>query len=188
MCQTCGRPIAKGKRCSYCKKETNLDHGRAWLPFMPPVDKIIHAFKYRKMTKLASILGLGMANIIKSDYKMRDIDLIVPVPLFWWKKLRRGYNQTELLAKVISQECHFEVLHALKRVKNTKTQTKLSDDARKGNVADAFRLTFNCIKDKKVLLVDDVLTTGATIKECARILKAAGAKVVLSCVAAITPG
>ena len=113
--------------------------------------------------------------------------MLVPIPLFWWKNLRRGYNQAALLSEIISQECNIQVNNIIKRIENTKSQTKLDEQARKKNVFDAFALKSNGIKDKAVLLIDDVITTGATINECARVLKDAGAKDVYSCVAAITP-
>ncbi len=156
--------------------------------FIPPVDKIIHHFKYRKKIKLAIFLGRAMASIIKSDHFLKDADMIVPIPLFWWKNLRRGYNQAALLSEIISQECNIQVNNIIKRIENTKSQTKLDEQARKKNVFNAFALKSNGIEDKTVLLVDDVITTGATINECARVLKDAGAKDVYSCVAAITPG
>ena len=156
--------------------------------FIPPYDKIIHHFKYRKKTNLAILLGRAMASIIKSDHYLKDVDIIVPVPLFWWKNLRRGYNQSALLSKTISQECSIKMNNILKRIKNTKSQTKLNEEKRRKNVLNAFALQNNGIKDKIVLLVDDVMTTGATINECARVLKNAGAEKVYSCGAAITPG
>jgi competence protein ComFC len=189
FCQICGRPIKKRKKiCRFCKKGKHIDRGRAWVPFIPPVDTIIHNFKYLKKTKLAIMLGRGMAGVIRSDFLLKKTDVIVPVPLFWWKKLRRGYNQSGLLADVISKECSIKINPILKRIRNTKTQTRLHENVRKENVFNAFALENNGIKDKTVLLVDDVLTTGATIDECARILKNAGTKAVYSCVAAITPG
>ncbi len=156
--------------------------------FIPPYDKIIHHFKYRKKTKLAILLGRAMASIIKSDYFLKDVDIIVPVPLFWWKNLRRGYNQAALLSEIISQECDIKINDIMRRIKNTKSQTKLDEQARRKNVLNAFALKSNTIENKKIILIDDVMTTGATINECARVLKNAGAKEVYSCVAAITPG
>lgn len=166
----------------------HFDRGRSWVPFIPPVDTIIHHFKYRKKTKLATMLGQGMASTIKSDFFLKTSEVIIPVPLFWWKTLKRGYNQADFLADVISQECSIDVAPILKRTKNTKTQTRLNENLRRENVFNTFKLTDNGIRDKRVLLIDDVLTTGATMNECARILKEAGAKQVYSCVAAITPG
>lgn len=164
-----------------------LDHGRAWMLFIPPSDALIHHFKYRKKTKLAHLLGRAMATLIQADYVLKNADVLMPVPLFWWKKIRRGYNQAELLAQTISQETGIPIQNVLTRVKNTKTQTRLSESERCDNVKNAFTVQTNDIKDKKVLLIDDVLTTGATIQECARVLKDAGACEVYSCVAAITP-
>ncbi|MCK4250078.1 ComF family protein [candidate division WOR-3 bacterium] len=188
LCRFCGRPINKGNPCRFCKKGTHIDYGRAFMLFIPPVDKIIHHFKYRKKTKLAIFLGRAMASIIKSDYFLKDADIIVPVPLFWWKNLRRGYNQAALLSKTISRECNIKINDIMKRIKNTKSQTKLNEEKRRKNVLNAFALKSNTIENKKIILIDDVMTTGATINECARVLKKAGAKKVYSCVAAITLG
>ena len=129
-----------------------------------------------------------MANVIRNDHDMKKADIIVPVPLFWWKYYRRGYNQAALLADVISLENGFIINNLLKRTRNTKSQTKLTDDARQENILNAFGVRQNGIKGKRILLIDDVMTTGATMNECARVLKEAGAKAVYSCVAAITPG
>ena len=128
-----------------------------------------------------------MATLIQADHVLKKADVLMPVPLFWWKKLRRGYNQAELLAQIISQETGMPIQNVLTRVKNTKTQTRLRESERCDNVKKAFTVQTNDIKDKKILLIDDVLTTGTTMNECARVLKDAGAGEVYACVAAITP-
>jgi ComF family protein len=128
-----------------------------------------------------------MTTILNNDFYLRTSDLILPVPLFWLKQLQRGYNQSQLLVQAIHRECGIPVGDLLIRRKNTKTQTRLSETRRKENVRDAFRIKNDGVAAKKILLVDDVMTTGATIRECARILKAAGAERVYSLVAAITP-
>lgn len=187
LCHHCGRPIKHGTACTLCGPASFLDHGRAWIFFIPPSDKLIHHFKYRKKTKLADLLGRAMATLIRTDHILNQADVIAPVPLFWWKELRRGYNQASLLAHVISQETNIDEHRVLRRVKNTRTQTRLNESERQANVMNAFTAKPDVIEDKNVLLVDDVLTTGATMNECARILKQAGAREVYSCVAAITP-
>ncbi|MGQ9535507.1 MAG: ComF family protein [bacterium] len=188
FCPHCGRPIDKKKTCGFCRHEKYLDYGRAFTLYIPPVDKMIHHLKYRGKTNLARFFGLGMAGIIKSDHHFKSIDSITPVPLFWWKKLRRTYNQAEILSKIIYQETSVPLIESLIRIKNTKTQTKLDHKKRQENVHNAFALKKGVnIEGKKVLLIDDVMTTCATIKECARILKEGGAKNVYSLVAAITP-
>lgn len=186
-CPKCGRSISATKTCKFCRHEKYLNYGRAWALYVQPVDRIVHFFKYRRFTDIARFLGLGMANILSSDYYLKEVDMIVPVPLFWWKKLRRGYNQAQILSEIISAECGIKILNALRRIKNTRTQTKLDHKKRKENVLNAFVVKEE-VKDKNVLLIDDVMTTGATIKECARVLKEAGAQNVYSLVAAITPG
>lgn len=183
----CGRPVKKKDICSFCKRGTLLDHGRTWLLFVPPVDIIIHAFKYRRLSNVSRMLGQAMATVVQSDHVLKGADMVAPVPLFWWKRLQRTYNQAALLSKVISDECHIPHVEILKRIRFTRTQTRLDDAARRKNVAGAFSLKDDTVQDKNILLVDDVMTTGATMNECARILKTAGAREVYSCVAAITP-
>jgi ComF family protein len=155
--------------------------------FIPPSDKVIHHFKYRRTTRLAHLLGRAMAGMINADHILSQADVIAPIPLFWWKKIRRGYNQSDILSRIISNETGTGHEYLLKRIRNTRTQTRLSEDERKKNVSNAFVTCGNIVQDKKILLVDDVLTTGATIRECARVLKEHGATQVYSCVAAITP-
>jgi len=188
VCSICGRPIKKGYACVFCANKSNLDHGRAWMLFVPPSDKIIHHFKYRRKTHLAHLLGRAMAGLIRADYVLSKANIIVSVPLFWWKKFRRGYNQAHLIARVISQETGIESRDILRRVKHTRTQTRLSEYERQKNVMNAFATQLDGIRDSKIIIVDDVLTTGATMNECARVLKENGAAEVYSCVAAITPG
>jgi competence protein ComFC len=155
--------------------------------FVPPSDKIIHHFKYRRKTRLAHLLGRAMAGIITADHILSQSDFLAPVPLFWWKKIRRGYNQANILSRIASTETGIRLEYLLKRIKNTKTQTRLSAEERRKNVSQAFALNSDDIRGKKVLLIDDVLTTGATLRECAYVLKEHGASAVYSCVAAITP-
>jgi len=187
-CPVCGRPIQKQKKCAYCRYEKDLDYGRAWALYVPPLDTVMHFFKYRSFRDLALFLGLSMANIVRYDPRLKEADCVVPVPLFWWKKLRRGYNQSRLLASVISRECGIPLHDTLARTRNTRTQTKLNGEKRLRNVRGAFRLNGNGFQDSTILLVDDVMTTGATIRECARALKRSGAARVYSIVAGITPG
>jgi ComF family protein len=164
-----------------------LDHGRAWMLFIPPSDKLIHHFKYRRKPKLAHLLARAMASLVLSDHILATADTITPVPLHWWKRLRRGYDQAFLLARIMAQETGIDQHRTLIRTKNTRTQTRLDENQRQHNVRNAFTLQKKGVEGKKVILVDDVLTTGATMNECARVLKENGAREVYSCVAAITP-
>ena len=136
---------------------------------------------------LAHLLARAMSGLVLSDPFLATADTITPVPLHWWKRLRRGYDQASLLARIMGQETGINHHRLLKRTENTRTQTRLDDTQRQENVRNAFIFGGGCVEDKKVILVDDVLTTGATMNECARVLKENGAQEVYSCVAAITP-
>jgi ComF family protein len=157
--------------CGRCKKNGTLDHGRAWMLFIPPCDRLIHHFKYRRKTRLAQLLAPAMARLVLTDHILATADLIVPVPLHWWKTLRRGYDQASLLARIMSQETGMGQHSTLKRIKRTKTQTRLDEEERQKNVQNAFLASDHLVENKKVILVDDVLTTGATMNESARDLK-----------------
>jgi ComF family protein len=112
------------------------------------------------------------------DERLRDIsfDLIVPVPLHPARQRERGFNQASLLAKSLSAETSMASRPVLQRVRYTTTQTALDRSERMENLHNAFRLRKNAdVRGLRVLLIDDVLTTGSTLSECARVLKRAGA-------------
>jgi ComF family protein len=121
-------------------------------------------------------------DILIKDKKIKeniaDVDIVVPVPLHWIKKLHRGFNQSELLSLGIQRYFSKPIIrNNLCRIKNTKAQTLLSKNQRKLNIHNAFFVRQpELFKGKKILLVDDVLTTGATASECSRKLKESGAE------------
>ncbi len=190
FCKHCGRPSGKNEVCRYCKKnDPSLDRVRAWSLFIPPMDKIIHAFKYGNKSSLATILGRSMAKVMAGDPVLMSYEYLVPVPLFSGRERDRGYNQSELLCREISIETGKKILNCLLRTRNTPTQTTLKDEKRRVNVAGAFKMRQGVsVVDKILLLVDDVMTTGATLDECAEVLKAAGAKNVYGLICAVAPG
>jgi len=107
----------------------------------------------------------------------QSFDLIVPMPLYWRKRWRRGFNQAGLLAREISRRTHTPVRNALRRVKDTAAQAGLTNAKRRQNVSGAFRAKRSApLAGQRVLLIDDVLTTGATAASCARALRKAGAR------------
>ena len=112
-------------------------------------------------------------------------DAIVPVPLHWRRRWQRGFNQSELLARGLASRYGFPVIRALRRLRYTGTQTGLSQTARRHNVAAAFQARRpQALKGKRLLLVDDVMTTGSTAAACAGVLRKAGtARVVLLTIA-----
>jgi len=122
------------------------------------------------------------------DEKLSMADAVAPVPLHPARRRERGYNQSELIAGHVGRVLGLVHLpDLLMRVRQTQTQTSFDADGRMRNVRDAFRLgeAAHAVDGKRVLLIDDVITTGATIKECARTLKAGGASKVYAASAAI---
>jgi ComF family protein len=139
---------------------------------------LVHAFKYGDRLDLAPTMGRWMARA--GAELLSDADVVVPVPLHWRRLWARRFNQSALLAKIVGQKQRIEVVHdALKRVKATPQQVGLSKAERALNMQGAFRVEKNDrvkIAGRRVLLLDDVLTSGATVDTCSRALLRAGAR------------
>jgi len=148
---------------------------------------IVHSIKYGKKFLAGVFLGKLLAESLKDKIKSWKIDLIIPVPLHHLKKAERGYNQAEYIAKGISKKLGIQELNTvIGRVRYTESQTSMTLQEREQNIAKAFKVKRKKkIKSRNVLLVDDVIATGATVKECGKILKENGAKLVYACSAAI---
>jgi competence protein ComFC len=142
------------------------------------IQKLIHSLKYDQNFLVGKFLGGKTAEILNSKINYWNADLILPVPLHSLRKAERGFNQACEIAKGISRRVNVPLkLNILKRNRFTKTQTKLNLLERKKNIVGAFKLNKKKkINGKTIILVDDVITTGATISECARILMDNGAK------------
>ena len=144
-----------------------------------PLRSILQAFKYDRRRSLAAPLGRLMR--LRGAAVLADADCVVPVPLHWRRRWRRGFNQALDLARQLG----VPVRCALRRRGNTRTQTDLPADARLRNVRDAFVATRRAgVSGLRLVLVDDVSTTGATLEACARVLMAAGAAEVRTLTAA----
>ncbi|WKZ22034.1 MAG: phosphoribosyltransferase family protein [Candidatus Brocadiaceae baterium WH-1] len=142
------------------------------------IKTLVHMFKYARQTFLSGILYDIILQKKKLYEIVPDIDIIIPVPLFWLKKIYRGFNQSELLSQGIQRQFSKPLSsNNLCRIKNTESQTQLSKSQRQKNIANAFYVKCpELLTGKKILLVDDVLTTGVTVMECSKKLKEAGAK------------
>lgn len=139
---------------------------------------LIHAFKYKNRKDLRQPLGIWMSRYIASAPELKSYEALVPVPLNPKRLQERGFNQAKLLSDIISRHCSMAVWEALERPKETAPQSKLGKKEREENVQDAFQLCKGAqIRGKKLLLVDDLCTTGSTLRSCARILKRSGAQV-----------
>ncbi len=136
--------------------------------------ELIHLFKYSRVKPLAAPLGRLIASAIPHD---QTFDLVVPVPLHWRRKLERGFNQSELLAGAVARRYGLQPANVLRRKRSTSAQAGLSNAKRRVNVAGAFLVRRKPeVESRKVLLIDDVMTTGATLAACAAALKRAGAR------------
>ena len=134
---------------------------------------LIHLYKYTGVQTLANPLVGYLSSALPRDLK---IDVITPVPLHWRREWHRGFNQSHLLAKCLSKRLGLPVARLLRRVHATSVQAGLSNTDRRKNVSKAFR----CVRPvnaegRRILLVDDVMTTGSTGTACALALKKAGA-------------
>lgn len=187
FCACCGRHLnpqaIEKNNCLNCRGE-KFYFDRAFSPYVytGTVKKLIHEFKYNGKDYLGKSLGLMMNNFIKNySLPIEYLDCIVPVPLHTSRQREREFNQAQILSRQIAKEFNKEALSgALIRNKPTKTQTEMSLQERKQNVKNSFLVTRpELIKDKNLLLIDDVLTTGATCNQAAKVLKEAGAKIVL---------
>lgn len=151
---------------------------RAMGLYEPPLLELIHEFKYRKNRTLGLYLGKMMAETHYADLDFEAIDLLIPVPLHNQKLRQRTFNQALILAREVARRHGKPVNHSiLKRTFNTPAQVTLRKEERKKNVKGAFSLLNpEEIKNKNILLLDDVYTTGGTVNECARLLIDNGAK------------
>ena len=133
---------------------------------------LINQFKYRGNVKVGTYLGLQYGNVLKEQLLYKQIDMIIPVPLHYRKKTKRGFNQSEVfgeaLGEAMGKPC---VSDGIIRIRRTSTQTKKSRKERIDNLSKAFQIkNKSTIEGKHLLLVDDVLTTGATLEACALVL------------------
>lgn len=182
FCERCGRPqvISGLALCSICRAEKQplLSLARAAALHTDPLRGMIHHFKYGHQPELAEpLVRYLLAAYAEAEWQQtRWIDLVIPVPMFAERQKKRGYNQAELLARHF---CRQSKLHyapaALKRVRFTQPQVGLNAQERQRNVEDAFVAHPN-LKGRKVLLIDDVYTTGATLRACAKVLLDAGVR------------
>jgi ComF family protein len=152
------------------------------------VRALVHGFKYEHRRELARYFARTIVAALPSE---ECFDLIVPVPLHWTRRIARGYNQSALLARAIGRSTRAPVaLRVLVKRRRTADQTSLDIAARRRNVRTAFavrKARAGFLSGLRVLLVDDVLTTGATAGACARVLREAGASRVFVAAIARTP-
>lgn len=172
FCLTCGRSIQNlAEYCNICMdKSWAFTEARSSLEYADKIKSIIYKFKYDNGKYLAPILAEFMLDTFYSAEW--SIDYITYVPLHKKRQKARGYNQAELLANVISKTIEVPVVKLLEKTTNKTNLAKLNSKERENIIADSFSFSSKLdIKSKRVLIIDDVFTTGATTNECAKILK-----------------
>lgn len=181
VCIVCGKEIDAriiDSLCRDCRKsKPHFDMVRSALPYGDAIRALLHDFKYNRQTWLARDLVDMLEGCARASFDIREIDVAIPVPLHPVKFVLRSYNQSSLLASALAKRIGVPFLGgALRRLRDTPTQTHLGVAGRRANVAGAFAAAMpEEIRSRTVLVVDDVMTTGATMDEIAKILKAAGA-------------
>ena len=182
FCAKCSEPffgaITEEFHCANCEHRTlHFESATAAYRSRGIVRRLIHEFKYHRQHYLRHPLA-GWLYETMNDPRLhgRRFDLIAPVPLHPARERERGYNQAALLAELLARRIRVPFRAVLERVRYTSTQTAHDRAERMENLRDAFRLRKRAeVQDLRVLLIDDVLTTGSTLSECARVLKESGA-------------
>ena len=193
LCPGCGRPFltdhAIDHLCPDClDQEMAYDAARAAGAFEEPLKTLIHQYKYQGRAELARPFGQLLWDALMRFYDPLEFDVTIPVPLHWFRRYRRGFNQAALLLKEWHRHAADAGIHwnrhqvsdnVLVRRRRTAAQTGLGIKERAANLKGAFIVRrAEAIEGRRILLIDDVLTTGATAAECARALMRAGAEAV----------
>ena len=167
-------PLDETGRCMLCRLGLNgFDQVYSFGAYEGELRKLIHLFKFGGVQPLARPLGRFLAQVLPRDQRF---DVIVPMPLHWRRRWQRGFNQSELLAREIARRWNLPIRPMVRRRRATTPQAGLTSAQRRKNVQGAFEMKSKARLDgMRVLLIDDVLTTGATASACARALKRSGA-------------
>jgi ComF family protein len=184
FCVTCRTPFRNAfpldseGRCALCRNGLRgFDAAYCFGSYEGSLRELIHLFKYGKIKSLAGPLSRLLATALPLDERF---DAVAPVPLHWLRQWRRGFNQSELLARHVARRSGVPLVRALRRRRSTAAQAGLSNTGRRSNVSGAFAVPADerwrsRIRSKRILLIDDVMTTGSTAAACAFALKRAGA-------------
>jgi len=206
LCPDCERLSLHGKFCEKCAKKYALKGVVVACHYKEgPIREMVHNLKYNSVTGLVEVLGVYLTSAfthnfqfsisnfqsisndqmfkhlkIKNSIEIKNLNLIISfVPLHWLRQAKRGYNQAELLANEVSKRTGLPIVNVLTKIRKTTRQAELSGKDRRKNLQGVFKVPKSKVfkvKGKTIILVDDVLTTGSTLNECAKVLKEAGAK------------
>ncbi len=183
QCDRCGHPV-RSATCRWCELLPPFVRSVRSVCWMPgePAAAIVHALKYGGWTKVAAGMGERMSRLAWPPDVVEERAALVPIPLSRSRARERGYNQSALLAEELARRWRISVWpDVVVRSRATRSQTELTPEQRVGNVAGSFQLDErhrDRISGKHIVLVDDVVTTAATLNECARVLYAGGARII----------
>lgn len=184
LCFICNRSAMQGLTHPVCKTRYSIDGIFSCLVYRGVVKRLLYVFKFQPhIIDIRGILiDLFYEGFIQSESFYRHVEkgpLVIPIPLSPAKFRSRGYNQAALLAKGMATKCSLQFLDGLKRIRHTQSQVGKDREERKRNIKGAFLLNKKAellVKDKTIFLVDDIVTSGATLREAAGVLKHSGAK------------
>lgn len=178
-CKRCGKELEDERKeyCSDCSlKKHYFKTGIAAFKYNGMISKSIYKFKYHNRRSYATFYGDAIGRVYGREIYRWNCDVIIPVPIHYKRRVKRGYNQAELIATELGRKLNIPVDDKyLFRVSNTRPMKELDKTDRKKNVEKAFKIYKNVVKYKKIILVDDIYTTGNTLDACAKVLLEAGA-------------
>lgn len=180
LCQNCNQSLFDVKLSYYealsAKSLENVTDIWSAYPYSEPLKRLIPFAKFHKMSWLLDTALNQSSSLLLAMAGESNYDAVIPVPLHRWKRFQREFNQAEKIAGKVSKLFRIPVVNALYKKSMSNPQASLNQKERQFNLIGSFRVRKNIdLQNKRLLLVDDVLTTGATAKECAAVLKAAGA-------------
>ncbi|MFO7936778.1 MAG: ComF family protein [Kiritimatiellia bacterium] len=191
LCSLCGNPLTGNPQCGFlcqaCReRKPFFDRARSAAHFNGVMREIILSFKYQNALWLKRDIADTMYGVLQIWEDLHAVDVVVPVPLFRTRLRERSYNQSLVLAEILAERMDRRMdSRSLKRIRGTVTQTKFNAAQRRKNIRGVFKVVRpEWVRKRTVLLVDDVMTTGATLSECARELKKAGSRQVFAVSAA----
>lgn len=186
FCPVCRKRLAEGKICRHSQQRFSYLLAAAGSYDDPVLKNLIHYYKYKSFKNLTPLLGELILNCFKFlNFKLLNF-IVVPIPLHPSRERKRGFNQAELLAGFVGQKLNLKITAALKRIKNVKPQAQLKNgEERIKNVEGCFKITNpESVKNKNIILIDDVFTSGATMNEAVKILKENGCRKIIALVLA----
>ena len=177
-CEVCGEDFegefTENPLCPNCNNLTfSFQYAKSALKNTAKNRQLVISFKYGKQHYLARVLAKFCSEVLLEDDRFSELPApaVVPVPLHWWRKFTRGFNQADLICREITHQTSIPTKRILKRRRYTTTQTRLSRKERLKNLKDAFCVRGDLEGFRSIIIIDDVFTTGSTSEECAKLIR-----------------